>query len=301
MQAMGRKRRGKPVTGVVLVDKPAGMSANAVVQRVKRIFDAQKAGHTGTLDPFATGLLPVCLGEATKASAFLLDADKSYEATLKLGVRTDTADCEGEVVETAPLPLLSREGIIAAMHSLTGEIEQVPPIYSALKKNGRPLYDYARRGEAVQAEPRRVRVHRFELIDFDDETIRFRATVSKGTYIRTLGEDLAVQLGSVGHLMQLRRTETGGFKVATALPLEVIEAYPDTALLPVDRLLAHLPERLLDEAQARRFVHGNPVPAGSADAPLWRVHDSAGRLLGIGQLRDGQLWPQRVFNRVSMD
>lgn len=293
---MGKKRRGKPISGVVLVDKPAGMTSNAVVQRIKRIYDAQKAGHTGTLDPFATGLLPVCLGEATKASAFLLDADKTYEATLKLGARTDTADCESEVIETAPLPLLTRDGIVAAMHSLTGEIEQIPPVYSALKKDGKPLYHYARKGEAVEVAPRRVQVHRFELLDFDDAHIRFRATVGKGTYIRTLGEDLAVQLGTVGHLTQLRRTETGGFKVDMALPLEVIEAFPETALLPVDRLLSHLPERLLGAEQAERFLHGNPVPASSQDAALWRVYDGEGRLLGIGVQRDGQLWPQRVFN-----
>ncbi len=293
---MGKKRRGKPISGLVLVDKPTGMTSNAVVQRIKRIYDAQKAGHTGTLDPFATGLLPVCLGEATKASAFLLDADKTYEATLKLGARTDTADCEGEVIETAPLPLMSRDGIVAAMHSLTGEIEQIPPVYSALKKDGKPLYHYARKGEAVEVAPRRVRVHRFELVDFDDAHIRFRATVGKGTYIRTLGEDLAVQLGTVGHLSQLRRTETGGFKVDMALPLEVIEAFPETALLPMDRLLSHLPERLLSPEQAERFQHGNPVAASSQTAERWRVYDGEGRLLGIGVQRDGQLWPQRIFN-----
>ena len=293
---MAKNRRGKPISGVVLVDKPAGMTSNAVVQRIKRIYTAQKAGHTGTLDPFATGLLPICLGEATKASAFLLDADKTYEATLKLGARTDTADCEGAVIETAPLPLLSREGIVAAMHSLTGEIEQVPPVYSALKKDGKPLYHYARKGEAVAVAPRRVQVHRFELIAFEDDTIRFRATVSKGTYIRTLGEDLAVALGSVGHLIQLRRTQTGGFNMAMALPLEVIEAFPDTALLPVDRLLSHLPECLLNSEQAERFCHGNPVSAACHDAPLWRVYDANGQLLGVGTQRAGQLWPQRVFN-----
>ncbi|SIN94423.1 tRNA pseudouridine synthase B [Sulfurivirga caldicuralii] len=296
---MAKKRRGKPISGVVLVDKPAGMTSNAVVQRIKRIYDAQKAGHTGTLDPFATGLLPVCLGEATKASAFLLDADKTYEATLKLGARTDTADCEGEVIETAPLPLLTRDGIVAAMYSLTGEIEQIPPVYSALKKDGKPLYHYARKGEAVEVAPRRVQVHRFELLDFDDAHIRFRATVGKGTYIRTLGEDLAVQLGTVGHLTQLRRTETGGFKVDMALPLEVIEAFPETALLPVDRLLSHLPERLLSPEQAERFQHGNPVAASSQTVERWRVYDGEGRLLGIGVQRDGQLWPQRIFNLPS--
>ncbi len=297
---MGRKKRGRPVHGVVLVDKPAGMTSNAVVQRVRRLFNAQKAGHTGTLDPFATGLLPVCLGEATKASAFQLDADKTYEASLKLGVRTDTGDSDGSPVETVPVPALTMAQVVDACRTLTGEIWQTPPLYSALKKDGRPLYDYARAGETVAVEPRRVVVHALEPLALEGDRLRFRVHCGKGTYVRALGEDLARALGTVGHLVELRRLETGGLSVDDALTLEAIEQAPDAALRPLEILLPHLPRHDADEAAARQLSHGNPIPWTSAEsAPAVLVmHD--GVPLCIGEVRQGRLWPKRRFNLATI-
>ena len=297
---MGRKRRGKPVHGVVLVDKPAGMTSNAVVQAVRRLFDAQKAGHTGTLDPFATGLLPVCLGEATKASAFQLDADKTYEAVLRLGVRTDTGDSDGAPVETSPVPALSLAQVVDACRTLTGEIWQTPPLYSALKKAGRPLYDYARAGETVEVEPRRVMVYELKPLALEADTVRFRVRCGKGTYVRTLGEDLARALGTVGHLVALRRMETGGLSVDDALTLEAIEQAPAAALRPVETLLPHLPRLDADEAAARQLAHGNPVPWASAEPTPVVLVMHGGVPLCIGEVRQGRLWPKRRFNLATI-
>ncbi len=290
---MAKKRRGRPVHGVVLVDKPAGMTANAVVQRVKRLYDAQKAGHTGTLDPFATGLLPVCLGEATKASAFQLDADKRYRATLRLGQRTDTADCDGEIVETRPVPPLDVGTVEAVLSRFLGEIEQTPPIYSALKKDGKPLYDYARKGRVVEIESRRVMIHALKLLDMTADTLTFEVLASKGTYVRTLGEDIARALGTVGHLIALRRLESGGLSIEQAWTLEQVEADMEGALRPLMILLSHLPRVRVSEAQADRLRHGNPVSVESAETVLV-MHGQ--RPVCIGARRNGQLWPKRLFN-----
>ena len=290
---MARKRRGRPISGVVLVDKPAGMSSNTVVQRIKRLYNAQKAGHTGTLDPFATGLLPVCLGEATKASAFQLDADKRYQATLKLGQRTDTADCDGAVIETMPVPDLNEAQVQAAFERFLGEIEQVPPLYSALKKDGKPLYEYARKGEAVAVEPRRVVIHELILLAMTPDTLTFEVCASKGTYVRTLGEDIAHALGTVGHLTRLRRLESGGLHVDQAHPLEAIEASPETLLQSLDVLLSHLPQVTVSAEQAERLRHGNPVRIATPHTVLI-IH--ADQPVGIGEQRHGQLWPKRLFN-----
>ena len=290
---MARKRRGNPISGVVLVDKPAGMSANAAVQRIKRLYNAQKAGHTGTLDPFATGLLPVCLGEATKASAFQLDADKHYRATLRLGQRTDTADCEGEVIETAPVPNLTEAQVASVLARFLGTIEQVPPLYSALKKDGKPLYEYARKGQHVDIQPRKVLIHELTLLTLTPETLSFEVRASKGTYVRTLGEDIAQALGTVGHLSQLRRLESGGLHVDQALTLEAIEAAPEAALQPLGVLLSHLPSVEVNAAQAERLRHGNPI---RLDTPQTVLITHEGHPVGIGEQRHGQLWPKRLFN-----
>ena len=290
---MARKRRGNPISGVVLVDKPAGMSANAAVQRIKRLYNAQKAGHTGTLDPFATGLLPVCLGEATNASAFQLDADKRYRATLQLGQRTDTADCEGEVIETAPVPNLTEAQVASVLVRFLGTIEQVPPLYSALKKDGKPLYEYARKGQHVDIQPRKVLIHELTLLTLTPETLSFEVRASKGTYVRTLGEDIAQALGTVGHLSQLRRLESGGLHVDQALTLEAIEAAPEAALQPLGVLLSHLPSVEVNAAQAERLRHGNPI---RLDTPQTVLITHEGHPVGIGEQRHGQLWPKRLFN-----
>ena len=283
--------------GVVLVDKPAGMTSQQVVSFVKRVLRARKAGHTGTLDPFATGLLPVCVGEATKASAFLLEADKRYRATLQLGAQTDTADLTGTVVDQKPVPALDEAQVHSALAQFVGEIEQLPPRYSALKKNGRPLYEYARAGIEVEIQPRRVQIHRLTLVALETDRLTFEVTCSKGTYVRTLGEDIARALGTVGHLSALRRLATGGLDVGMAQSLEAIEQAPEAALQPISILLVHLPVRRLPPELIRRFRHGNPVRiALEKDSPLYRVEDEAGMLAGIGQVKDGQLWPRRLFN-----
>jgi len=290
---MTRKRRGNPISGVVLVDKPAGVSANAVVQRIKRLYKAQKAGHTGTLDPFATGLLPVCLGEATKASAFQLNAEKCYRATLQLGQRTDTADCEGEVVQTRPVPPLDRRTVEAVLTQFEGEIQQVPPIYSALKKNGKPLYEYARQGQNIEIEPRQVTIHQLTLLTLSDNRLTFEVRASKGTYIRTLGEDIAQALGTVGHLTQLRRLESGGLNIRDAWTLAHIEADPTAALQPLTTLLPHLPQLEVTAAEAERLRHGNPISLATPEVVLVM---QAGVPVCIGERRNEQLWPKRLFN-----
>lgn len=290
---MARKRRGNPISGVVLVDKPAGMSSNRVVQRIKRLYNAQKAGHTGTLDPFATGLLPVCLGEATKASAFQLNAEKCYRATLQLGQRTDTADCDGEVVQTLPVPALDKRTVETVLRQFEGEIQQIPPIYSALKKDGKPLYEYARKGQNVEMTPRQVTIHKLTLLDLTSDMLTFEVRASKGTYIRTLGEEIARALGTVGHLTQLRRLESGGLNIRDARTLENIEADPAAALQPLTTLLPHLPQVEVTAAQAERLRHGNPISLATAEVVLIM---QAGVPVCIGERRNEQLWPKRLFN-----
>lgn len=294
---MRRKKRGLAISGVVLVDKPAGMTSNQVVQRVKRLYNGQKAGHTGTLDPFATGLLPVCLGEATKVSAYQLDADKTYDAVLTLGSATDTADCEGEVIETAAVPPLFQLQVEAVLHQLIGPMAQLPPAYSALKVNGKPLYKYARAGQSVEIEPRQVMIHDLTLLKLDGHQLHFRTRVSKGTYVRTLGEDIAKALGTVGHLSALRRLETGGLNVQDALSLEAIEAHPDQALLGLEVLVPHLPRYAVSAGERETLQRGNPiVPANPLESGALVLVTAQAQPVCVGEYRDKQLWPKRVFN-----
>ncbi|MDX1381649.1 MAG: tRNA pseudouridine(55) synthase TruB, partial [Xanthomonadales bacterium] len=241
-----RRRHGRPVHGIVLLDKPAGLSSNQALQRVKRLYDAQKAGHTGNLDPFATGMLPACLGEATKTAGFMLDADKRYRAVAELGTRTGTGDPEGATVETAPVPELDEDRIRAAMAGLTGEIRQVPPMHSALKHQGRPLYELARRGETVERKARQVTIHALELLDWTSPRLEFEVHCSKGTYVRVLAEDLARALGTVAHLVALRRLEVAPFDpqgMVTLAQLEQSQAAGtlDAHLLPPDAGLVGWP------------------------------------------------------------
>ncbi len=294
---MGRKKRGLAISGVILVDKPAGMTSNQVVQRIKRIYNAQKAGHTGTLDPFATGLLPVCLGEATKLAAFQLDAHKTYEAELFLGQATTTGDCEGEVIAMAPVPPLTHTHLEAVLKDLTGTITQIPPAYSALKVNGKPLYQYARAGKKVDITPRQVEIHSLKCLTLQAESLYFRATVSKGTYIRTLGEDIAKALGTVGHLKSLRRLATGGLHIDAAMPLEAIETAPEKALRGLDTLVPHLPVYNADSNERETLKRGNPIvpekPYNMGSTVLVMAQEQP---ICVGVQRDRQLWPKRVFN-----
>jgi len=257
--ANGAKKLRRKVDGVLLLDKPIGMSSNQALQAARRILNAQKGGHTGTLDPLATGLLPLCFGEATKFAGELLDADKTYLATLKLGITTDTGDAEGRELLRREVSS-SRTDVLGALAHFLGEIEQIPPMYSALKRDGKPLYEYARAGIEVERKPRQIKIRRLTLTDWTADQVSLNVTCSKGTYIRTLAEDIGERLGCGAHLIALRRIATGGMEVTSAVSLEALQAMTererDAVMLPVDMLVAHLPVLYLDAARRARVMHG---------------------------------------------
>ncbi|PSJ20810.1 tRNA pseudouridine(55) synthase TruB [Halomonas sp. ND22Bw] len=306
---MARRRRGLPVNGVLLLDKPQGASSNHALQRARRLFQAQKAGHTGTLDPMATGLLPVCFGEATKFSAFLLDADKAYRTRVELGTITDSGDAEGEVVERREVPPLEEADLRGVLERFTGEIDQVPPMYSALKHQGRKLYELAREGKSVERAVRRVTVYDARLLSFEGTAFELEVRVSKGTYIRTLAEDIGEALGCGAHISVLRRLATGPFGADGMLTPEALEALPDQAaregvLLPVDVLVADLPRLALDEAAASRLLHGQSARCDTGELPV----DGLARLyrdetfLGLGVVRAaGEIAPRRLLSTAEAD
>jgi tRNA pseudouridine55 synthase len=298
---MSRKRKGRDVHGIVLLDKPEGYSSHRAAQAVRSLFEARKAGHTGALDPFATGMLPVCLGEATKTAGFMLDASKTYLAVARLGVATSTGDAEGEVSEQGPVPDLSVDRIEAAMARFRGEIEQVPPMYSALKHRGQPLYKLARAGKEVPREPRKVTIHSLRLVRWRSPVLEFRVHCSKGTYVRTLAEDVARELGSCAHLSALRRLRVEPFREQDMVSLDDLrsragQGNAGECLLPADAGLTAWPVTELDDGQAERFRHGNAVgPVADERGPV-RVYDTRGCLLGLGKISEnGRLEPKRVF------
>lgn len=297
MHSPRRSPRSK-VDGVILLDKPTGISSNAALQRVRRAFNAAKGGHTGTLDPLASGLLPLCLGEATKFSQTLLDTDKAYEAELRLGVCTSTGDAEGQVTEIRPANV-TRADLAAACRRFIGEIDQVPPMYSALKVAGRPLYAYAREGVTLERKSRRVTIERIEVLGSEMDTARLAVDCSKGTYMRVLAEDIGALLGCGAHLVSLRRTRIGRFRIDEAIPLAQIEADPSGApawLLPVDHLLADRPCVSLDEQAARRFAHGQTTTVTTqVNDGLVRVYGPTGRFIGAADHESGQLRPRRLL------
>lgn len=293
---MQKKRTWKQVDGVLLLDKPVGLSSNDALQKARRLFSAAKGGHTGTLDPLASGLLPLCFGEATKFSADLLDADKTYEATLKLGVTTDSGDAEGIVTATRPVAVIEAD-VRAALPRFTGDILQVPPMHSALKRDGRPLYELARQGIEVEREARPVTIHAIALLSFGGDSLSLRVKCSKGTYIRVLAADLGEALGCGAHLTALRRTGVGDLDLAGSVTLAALEAMAEderpARLQPVDALLQSLPAVHLDGAAAQRFRHGNSAPLAGAPGK-YRVYID-GRLAGVGeQGPDHQLQPKRL-------
>jgi tRNA pseudouridine55 synthase len=290
------------VHGILLLDKPQGLSSNAAVQKVRHAFGRIKAGHTGSLDPLATGMLPVCLGEATKVAGFLLDGDKCYEFTARFGARTTTGDLEGPVVETAPVPHdlagASREVIPA----FTGAVSQVPPMYSALKRDGEPLYRLARQGIEVERAPRTVHIRELALLGVDGNDAHFRVWCSKGTYVRTLAEDMARAMGSCAHLSMLRRTAVLPFDGHRLVTLAEVEANPQSLpLLPPDAALLHLPAAALPEEMARRYCQGQEVgPPDALPGGLARVYRVGGQFLGIGEADGGgRLKPVRLFNDLG--
>ena len=288
--------------GILLLDKPQGLSSNAAVQRVRRAFAKVKAGHTGSLDPLATGMLPVCLGEATKVAGFLLDGDKCYEFTARFGARTATGDLEGPIVETGAVPADLGAALCEAMPKFTGSIQQVPPMYSALKRDGQPLYRLARQGIEVEREPRPVQIRELELLGVDGEQATFRVRCSKGTYVRTLAEDIARTLGSCAHLVMLRRTAVLPFDGHRLVTLADLEANPgEVPLLAPDAALLHLPAATLPDEMARRFAQGQIVgPPDALPGGLARVYRGGGVFLGIGEADgEGRLKPVRLFNDLD--
>jgi tRNA pseudouridine55 synthase len=292
------EERAEAINGVLLIDKPSGPSSNAVLQRAKRLFGARRAGHTGTLDPMASGLLVIGLGEATKFAAALLDADKAYRARMKLGVRTATGDAEGAVLASTRVDV-TRSALVETLERFRGEIEQVPPRHAAIKHKGRPLYEYARRGEEVPRKPRRVAIHRLELEEFVEDSAVLFVECSKGTYVRSLAEDIGTALGCGAHLAGLERTAVGPFRLERALKLEALEALSPTArraqILPVEALLASWPRLTLAPEAVVKFGHGQAIQVGAGQGVV-AVFDEGGRLLGIGAVgAEGMLRPKRLL------
>jgi tRNA pseudouridine55 synthase len=285
--------------GVLMLDKAPGASSNAALQQARRLYQAAKAGHAGTLDPLATGLLPVLFGEATKFSSDLLEADKSYAAEIRLGVSTATADAEGEVIATRAVSVTPGQ-LAAALRQFRGDIEQTPPLYSALKHAGKPLYAYARAGIEIERAPRRVTIRALDLQWFEGERLALSVTCSKGTYIRSIAHDLGEVLGCGAHLAALRRTRVGRFGLDCAHTLEELEALSpaerDASLLPLDALLQELPEARLEPAEEARFMQGQAVAWSGPPQPRVRVYGSGGALLGVAEAgADGSLCPKRVI------
>jgi tRNA pseudouridine55 synthase len=298
---------GQRIDGVVLLDKPCGMTSQSAVTSVKRLLHADKAGHTGTLDPMATGLLPVCLGEATKYSQDLLDADKVYQARLRFGIQTDTGDAQGQIIaekSTAEVTdnVMAKSLINGILPRFIGEIEQVPPMYSALKRDGKPLYEYARAGVEIERESRRITIYSITVLDISWPEIALEIHCSKGTYIRVLAEDIGHALGCGAHLIGLRRTMVGHLSLDRAVTLDGISDIAPQ-VLPVDALLQSLPELTVDDHQAKRLEMGQRVPCALNMATQWanslfRIYRSQAlpqNFIGTADWRSGVLHPRRFI------
>lgn len=321
---MARKRKGREVSGILVIDKPSGMTSNAVLQKIKWLYQAQKAGHTGALDPIATGVLPICLGEATKFSQRLLDSDKRYTTRVQLGECRDTADVEGDVVEAADIPELSQEKIEAALAQFRGEITQVPPMYSALKHQGKKLYELAREGVEfdIASKARQVTIHKLELLGFGKDYIELDVTCSKGTYIRSLSEDVAKALGTLGYVAVLRRLGAGPYQADMMLTIEDVIALKgqeastpetdytamDSRLLPTYTALESVPIIQVTLEQAKDLQFGRAITAlDTGDRPLPQVQlrlsqDQHDLLLGIGELdAKGVISPKRLLKVPELD
>ena len=303
------KRKRVPVHGVLLLDKPVGMSSAQALAKAKWLLNAQKAGHTGTLDPFATGLLPLCFGEATKFAQDLLDADKTYETVVHLGITTETGDTEGTIL-TQQIVDVTVAQIESVLDQFRGPISQVPPMHSALKRDGKPLYEYARAGITLEREARDVTIHQLDLLAYDTPILRLRVACSKGTYIRVLGEDIGAALGCGAHLSSLRRTVIGALDVSSALTLDQLAEHPaadrNSCLQPVDSLLSSFPALVLDVALASRFRQGQRIALDRAgvvppcESGRVRVYQAPHCLLGTAQLSDGTvLAPERLLADIA--
>jgi len=303
--ARGGRRRYDEVDGLLLLNKPAGMTSNRALQTVRRLLNAKKAGHTGSLDPSATGMLPLCFGEATKVSAFLLDADKTYRVTARLGTATSTGDADGgETIATAAVPALAFEEWNEILQGFLGKSLQVPPMYSALKKDGRRLYELARKGEVVERAPRQIRIDEITLLEAAGTRLVFRVTCSKGTYVRVLVEDIARAAGTVAHTARLHRESVGHFRAADMVDLASVEAQAAkdrealrASLLAPDVALEAFRAVEIEAGEGQKFSGGQAVAViGEAEAGLVRVYAADRGFLGVGELsQEGELAPRRVF------
>ncbi len=305
MGSRGQSRKFRDVDGILILDKPIGLSSNHALQRVRKLLSARKAGHCGSLDPLATGVLPICLGEATKFSSYLLGADKSYRAICRLGQTTTTGDAEGEVLETAEIDV-DRRLIEEVLPRFVGEIEQVPPMYSALKHEGKRLYQLAREGREVERKPRPVKIFSLELLSFDGINLEIDVSCSKGTYIRTLAEDIGKQLGCGAHLTALRRSRVGSFDESVALTIEYLQELQQSEegdqleqlLLPVGAALADFPQVKLNAAESLDIRCGRRISLGrDAVTGLCRLNSEEGAFIGLGEVaEDGELRAKRLMN-----
>lgn len=297
---MSKRKSGRNVHGILLLDKRLGVSSNKALQEVRRLFDANKAGHTGSLDPLATGLLPLCFGEATKVSALMLDDDKRYQVLVQLGVMTDTGDAEGKILKVRPVPDLSIDEIVACLKKFTGEIDQVPPMYSALKHHGKKLYELARAGETVERKARRITIYDLQLLDFSKDRLTLDVRCSKGTYIRSLAEDIGHELGCGGTVKQLRRLAAGQFSIDHAKTFEQLAEMDEQALrqclINVDKPLESLPAVQLSESEATRIKYGQALSIEKPLQGMVRMYH-ANVFLGLGEmLLDDKLAPKKLFN-----
>lgn len=305
---MARRRRrpqGRDISGILLLDKPLGLTSNAALQEVKHLYRARKAGHTGSLDPLATGMLPICFGSATRISAFLLDADKEYRVRVKLGEITTTADAEGEVVERHDPSAVTREAVEAVLPRFTGQIQQLPPMYSAVKHKGERLYKLAREGIEVEREPRTITIFALELLSFDNPELELRVHCSKGTYVRTLAEDIGKALEVGAHVSGLRRTRVGPYEGDRMVTLEQLEALAeekgttglDELLLPIDTGLAQWPAVYLGADSTFYIKQGQPVMVPKAPTEGWvRIYGVDERFIGVGEIDDdGRVAPRRLL------
>ena len=299
-----RRQRGRAVNGILALDKPIGMGSNEVLQQVKRLYHARKAGHTGSLDRLASGLLPICFGEATKLSTYLLNADKHYVATFRLGVATSTGDAEGEIVSRRPVPAFSAPTLERAVARFRGEIDQIPPMHSALKHKGKRLYQLAHEGIVVEREPRRITIHRFDVLYAEGERIEVEVLCSKGTYIRTLAEDLGETLGCGASVEALRRIGAGPFTAEDMTDLAALKSLAaedpkalDTLLRPMEEAVSQWPRVLLPEGVAFYLRKGQPVLVPHSPTDGWvRIHAERAGFIGVGEvLDDGRIAPRRLF------
>lgn len=298
------KRSSLPVDGLLLLNKPAGLTSNRALQKVKRLLRARKAGHTGSLDPAATGMLPLCFGEATKVCAYLLHADKTYRVSARLGEKTDTADADGQVIETASVPAMTEQDWREVLAGFVGESRQIPPMYSALKVDGKRLYELARKGEVVERKPRTIRIDELSLLEAKGSRLVLRVKCSKGTYIRTLVEDIAEAAGTIAHTDSLHRESVGAFRAEDMLDLSKAEEWAENApellrerLLAPDIALVDMPAVEITDEQVAQFVQGQVVDLPEATGGEVRVYGPHEQFIGVGEFGgDGRLAPRRVFN-----